>query len=189
MKYDEAVHAAGTALASARKTLGSKHPDVAICLVTLGHVYHAGKQYSIARNLYEQALTIDKLSLGTNSLVVASDLNNVALCHYNLKEYKEAEALFDKSLAIIVEVTGEHSGATTQILRNMVPLYEKTKRPEIATEFVARIERNALRGAVIVKTSSGPYIDFGVFGNRTPNTPLSDGEIRALSVVADSFER
>jgi len=81
-KYDEAVEAAGTALSSARKTLGSNHPDVAACLETLGDVYNAGQQYSIARNLYEQALIIDELSGGTNSLVVASDLNNIAMCHF-----------------------------------------------------------------------------------------------------------
>ncbi len=154
-KYDEAVEAAGTALASARKTLGSKHPDVATCLATLGHVYHAGQQYRIARNLYEQALAIEEMSGGTNSLAVASDLNNMALCHYHLNEYKEAEELFDKSLAIFIEVTGEHSGDTTQILRNMVALYEKTMRPEIATEFEARITRNVRRGTVIADTSSG----------------------------------
>lgn len=187
-KYDEAVEAAGTALASARKTLGSKHPEVAACLETLGDVYNAGKHYSIAQNLYEQALTIDKMSFGTNSLVVASDLNNIALCHYHLKEYKEAEALFDKSLTILIEVTGVHSKPTTQILRNMMALYRETKRPELAAECEAQIKTNFRFSLNIVDTSPGPYIDFGIFGNRTPNAPITDGEIRALNFVADMFE-
>ena len=152
-RYDEAVEAAGTALASARKTLGSKHPDVAACLETLGDVYNAGQQYSIARDLYEQALIIDELSGGTNSLVVASDLNNIAMCHYHLKEYKEAEALFDKSLAMFIEFTGEHSKATTQILRNMMALYRVTNRPELAAECEAQVNINFRLGLVIVNTS------------------------------------
>ncbi len=154
-EYDKAVRAAGTALASARKTLGSKHPDVATCLVTLGHVFHAGQQYDIARHLYKQALDIDEASTSTNSLLVASHLNNIALCHYHLKEYEEAEALFDKSLGIFIEFTGEHSDATTQVLRNMMPLYRETKRSQRATECEARIRDNARLRTVIVDTSRG----------------------------------
>jgi len=75
----------------------------------------------------KEALKASEYSLGKDSPVVATALNNLALLYYKQKQYDKSEALYTRSLEISQKAYGDESAEAAQVINNLGTLsYAKT---------------------------------------------------------------
>ena len=76
-------------------------------------------QPATALPLLRRSLAIIKKNLGPGHLRFAQILNNVAMIHQSLKQYKKARPLFDRSLRIRIEALGPEHPSVAVALNNL----------------------------------------------------------------------
>ena len=105
-RQTDAISLCQQALAINEKTLGSAHPDVASCLVSLATPYGKLAKNVEAEKLLQRAISIDENALGREHLDVASPVNSLAWVRWNQGRYVDAERLARRSLAIREKALG-----------------------------------------------------------------------------------
>ena len=69
-----------------------------------------------------------------NTIVIATNLNNLACCYFNLKEYPKALECFEKSLNIRIKIQGENNSCVATINNNMGLIYDNLNKDKLAEE-------------------------------------------------------
>ena len=98
--YDESERLATDALATRRRTLGDRHPDVATSLDNLGQLAREKSRFELAVRHHREALEIRRTVVGPRSPETAQSLNNLALAFREWGKYDEAEPLAREALDI-----------------------------------------------------------------------------------------
>lgn len=99
-----------------------------LLLVCTGYYYNAQGRYREAEPLYQQALTMTRLLLGDEHLVVATSLNNLAFLHHKQGRYGEAESLYQQALVMYGQLLGEDHPDVATSLNNLAALYKNQGR-------------------------------------------------------------
>ncbi len=97
--YDESEKLATDALATRRRTLGDRHPDVATSLDNLGQLAREQSRFEVAVARHREALEIRR-AIGPRSPETAQSLNNLALAFREWGKYDDAEPLAREALDI-----------------------------------------------------------------------------------------
>ncbi|HEU5376807.1 MAG TPA: FxSxx-COOH system tetratricopeptide repeat protein [Ktedonobacteraceae bacterium] len=79
--------------------------------------------YSLAKPLYQRALTIREQVLGTDHSDTATSLNNLAHLYQEQGKYPDAELLYQRALATREQILGVNHPVTAQSLNNLAELY------------------------------------------------------------------
>ena len=103
--------------------LGAEHPDVAIILGNLAHLYQVQGRYSEAESLYLRSLSITQDSLG-----LAIVLGNLAGLYQLQGRYSEAEPLHLQALTIHQQQLGENHPHVATSLSYLAALYQSQER-------------------------------------------------------------
>ncbi|MBI3776691.1 MAG: tetratricopeptide repeat protein, partial [Gammaproteobacteria bacterium] len=76
--------------------------------------------------------------LGPDHQNVAGGLNNIAELHRVQGQYKQAEPLYQRALAILEKTLGPNNPNVAQVLDNLAELYRKTGRVKDAAALSKR---------------------------------------------------
>lgn len=104
----------------------------------LAVLYHKRGNYEKAERLYQEALTIYGLTVGTRDKRVGQLLNNVARLYIETFWYSEAESLLQRSLEIAVHHYGASHAKVARRLANLAELCVSTEQPDEALKFFQR---------------------------------------------------
>ena len=122
-KYQEAVPLAERSLALREKTLGPRHPDIAISLNSLARLYQAQGAYARAEPLQARALDVREKALGPMHPDVAQSLVGLGELYYHQGAYARAEPLFIRALGIREKALGARHPAVAESLHDLGDLY------------------------------------------------------------------
>ena len=95
----------------------------ALCLDKCGCCYDESGNYELAKEAYKNSLAIKEKILPSNSISIASTLNDLGVVSQNIGEYKEAESYCKKALAIRENLLGKEHSDTLQTLNNLSNIY------------------------------------------------------------------
>ncbi len=118
-RYSDAEEICRAALARRERSLGSDHPDVAICLNNLAGLMVCQGRYDEAESFYRRALDICKDALAPDRLVMAISLDGFAGLLDHQSRYEEAEPFCRQALGIREEIQGANHLDTATNLRNL----------------------------------------------------------------------
>ncbi len=109
--------------------MGTEHPETALTIHNLAHLYQAQGQYEQAQELYQRALQIQEQVLGTEQPDTALTQWELATLHQMQGQYTCAEPLYRQSL-VIMEKVKPHHPSTRHLRENYHDLLRKMKRKE-----------------------------------------------------------
>lgn len=97
----------------------------AFCFDKCGYCYDESGNYLQAKEAYKKALAIKEkiLPSDSNSISIASTLNDLSVVSQNTGEYQEAEAYCNQALAIREVMLGKEHSDTLQTLNNLSNIY------------------------------------------------------------------
>ena len=95
-----ALEAFQAAARTARDSLGSTHPNVAVSLVRIGFLLLHSKQYHNALITFAEALRIRLAAFGKNHALTANLYNNLGVCHMHLEEFDQGRRALHTGMAI-----------------------------------------------------------------------------------------
>eukprot|EP00977_Amphora_coffeiformis_P013720 scaffold3666_cov160-Amphora_coffeaeformis.AAC.1 len=95
-----ALEAFQAAARTARDSLGSTHPNVAVSLVRIGFLLLHSKQYSNALITFAEALRIRTAAFGQNHALTANLYNNLGVCHMHMGEFEQGRLALHTGLGI-----------------------------------------------------------------------------------------
>ena len=107
---------------------GREHPDVALAIGTLAHLYRETGRYIEAEPLLQEALAINERTLGHEHAEVALCFGRLARLYTDTARYAEAEPLFGEALAIGEKVLGREHPTMAIFICNLAVLYRETGR-------------------------------------------------------------
>jgi tetratricopeptide (TPR) repeat protein len=125
-KYDQAIEAAGEAIAMARQHLGESHLSLATSLESLATVHLSDPDYDTAWRLFEEAITVRRRVLGANHPDLAGAINNLARLHEVTGDYQGAGPLYREALEIRRVALGEENPLFAASLNNLAGLLQTT---------------------------------------------------------------
>jgi len=108
------------------KALGELHPDYAVSLNNLAHMYDRMGDAGQAEPIIVRAVDIYKTLLGEQHPEYALSLNNLALLYEKAGYYERAKPLFSRALQINSFVLGDESPSVATGLNNLAVLYYRT---------------------------------------------------------------
>jgi tetratricopeptide (TPR) repeat protein len=139
--WDEAMETGKEALALAKRTVGSDHPDVAATLNNLALICRAQNQHAQAELYLNRALAIWESACGGDHPDVAIALNNLALLCIARGQYAQAEPIYLRSLAIREQAFGPDHPEVATSLENLASLYRASNRLSNASKLEERARR------------------------------------------------
>lgn len=95
-----ALEAFQAAARTARDSLGSTHPNVAVSLVRIGFLLLHSKQYSNALITFAEALRIRIAAFGRDHALTANLYNNLGVCHMHMEEFEQGRRALHTGLGI-----------------------------------------------------------------------------------------
>ena len=107
--YDRAESLYLRSLNIREKTLGPKHPDMAVIFNNLAELYVMQHRYAEAEPLYQRALAIQGEHLGPNHLDLARTLNGYALLLRKTQRKSEASLMRTRVKEILARVARSSS--------------------------------------------------------------------------------
>jgi tetratricopeptide (TPR) repeat protein len=81
-------------------------------------------RYNEIELLYQRALSINEKALGSEHLVIAGNLNNLAMLYFSQGQYTKAEPLYGRALVIFERVLGPEHSNVAMSLNNLAVLYD-----------------------------------------------------------------
>jgi len=96
----EALAAFQSAARSARDSLGSNHPNVAVSLVRIGFLLLQSRQYRNAAVTFQEALRIRIAHFGPTHGLVANLYNNLGVCFMHVQDFAKGQAQLTQALQI-----------------------------------------------------------------------------------------
>ena len=130
--YSSAEKPYQACLATTKKILGDRHPDVATSLNNLAALYDSQGKYEAAEPLYIDALEMWKELLGDRHSDVASSMNNLAGLYYSQGKYEAAEPLYIDALEMRKELLGDRHPDVATSMNNLALLYDNQGKYEAA---------------------------------------------------------
>jgi tetratricopeptide (TPR) repeat protein len=139
-QYAEAIPLAEDMLATAEKTLGPEHSDVADILHALGVLYWVQRRYEEAETTHRRALAVREETVGAKHPHpdVADSLNNLALVYRSQGRHREADPLHRRALAILEETAGPDHSDIVWTLENLSILTKRLGNWEESAKLSAR---------------------------------------------------
>ena len=113
---------------------------------TLGSVYNDWGLYEEARVLKEEALKLRRASDPGDRPKLATDLNNLAVFHYDLGDYARAKPLFREALAIFARLGERAPVATIQVNLASILTHQGRRDEALALHHEALETRRDLYG-------------------------------------------
>jgi tetratricopeptide (TPR) repeat protein len=101
--YEPAADAFQKAIEGTRRAFGDDHPRVVPLLANLGETYRRAAKHPESLAAYEEAARIAERSMGETPLLVRL-WNRVGGLHFELRQLDEANAHFDRALALAEKV-------------------------------------------------------------------------------------
>jgi tetratricopeptide (TPR) repeat protein len=126
------------ALAIDLRSLGPKHPNLAISFNNLAGLLQATNRLAEAEPLYRRALAIWVQSLRPNHPIVGCALNNLAVLLQTTNRLAEAEPLYRRALAIDERGFGPNHPEVATRLNSLATLLQATNRPAEAESLYCR---------------------------------------------------
>jgi tetratricopeptide (TPR) repeat protein len=111
--------------------------DYATCINNLSGTYRLKGDYETAVVLFEEAIEIYEVEVGTEHFVYLSALNNLGLVYQDMKRYDEAERLHRQVLAVL-ERSGKRNATYATTLNNLASVAMATGRYPEARDFLQR---------------------------------------------------
>ena len=123
-----------------KSALGSKHPDVANVIHTLGTTYQREERYNDAERLYLRALRMveDAARAEDVDSFHVQVLDSLAELYRAQGRYTDAEPLYRRALVLAEGVFGPDGVQLSQILNNLAVLYKYTARFDEASKLYHR---------------------------------------------------
>jgi tetratricopeptide (TPR) repeat protein len=114
-----------------------READYATCINNLAGTYRLKGDYETAVALFEEAIEIYRVEVGTEHFVYLSALNNLGLVYQDMKRYDEAERLHRQVLAVL-ERSGKRNATYATTLNNLASVAMATGRFPEARDFLER---------------------------------------------------
>ena len=137
------------ALDVSEKTLGPEHPQVALCLHSLGILHDSRGDTTKAEQLYQRALTIAEKTLGTEDSFFSALLNSLGVLNLRRRDYERAEQFLQRSLTIKEKLFGPDYYSVADVLQNLGIIARDKKE-------YAKAEKYYLRALSIREKEVGP---------------------------------
>jgi tetratricopeptide (TPR) repeat protein len=99
--------------------IGFRRREVADLVSRAGAYFHGRGAYAAARAMYERALAIRETSLGSEDLLTAAALNNLAIVLHAQGDLTAARPLFERALAINEKMLGSDHPHVAANLKNL----------------------------------------------------------------------
>lgn len=123
-KYEEAEPLVQESLDLRRKLLGNEpHPDLAENMNSLALVLEMLGRSDETRQLYEQALAMNRQLYGEKHPDIAIALNNLANLYLDRDELDEAEEMFQQALVMQRELFGQEHPDVALVMNNLAYVY------------------------------------------------------------------
>lgn len=114
------------ALALSHKSFGENNVQTAKHYGNLGRLYQSMQLYDQAEKMHLKAIAIKQQLLGPDDYEVGLSLGHLAsLYNYHMKKYKEAEALYLKSIAISLAAFGDLYSGLEYDYRGLINVYSE----------------------------------------------------------------
>jgi tetratricopeptide (TPR) repeat protein len=120
----------------------------------LAMLYSAEGRYDKAEPLFQQALEINRSTLGENHPAYANTMNNIGLLYYTTGNYAKAEPLFQQALEINRSTLGENHLAYANTMNNIAILKVTTDRANEGLKIMKQL--NSLHAKMISQALSIP---------------------------------
>jgi len=114
-RFEEALVTSARAVEVMQRTLGERHPDVALALQAQGEIQHDLDRDDLAEPLYRRAISILEESRGGSTLV-GSALLSLANLLQGQEKYADAIALYRRGLAIQERTVGPENNRVAATL-------------------------------------------------------------------------
>ena len=123
-----------------KTALGTKHPDVANVIHTLGDTYQREDRFDDAERLYLRALGIVEKAARAKDVdtLHVQVLDSLAGLYRVRGRYKDAEPLYRRALVLAEESFGPDDIQLSRILNNLAVLYKYTARFDEASKLYHR---------------------------------------------------
>jgi len=139
-KYAESVKLYGEALAIGRRVLGPQHPEVATYLIWMsGASRHTGKP-AAAEAAAREALEINRVTLGAEHPRTAEAEGALGMAFSAQRKWNDAERHLIASANALTGRPGVE-GDLSQVIREIVAMYEALGKPREAAEWRARLPK------------------------------------------------
>jgi CHAT domain-containing protein/tetratricopeptide (TPR) repeat protein len=127
-KQSDAILAAQRALSIAESRWGPEHPEVALELGILGHLYLDKRPNGEAELFFKRSLAILEKALGPDHSIVAGVVGSLALLYRVRGRYAEAEPLYKRELALMEKTLGPDHPDVGTSLNELALLYKEQGR-------------------------------------------------------------
>ena len=133
-KFDAASVEINTILAVTRKSMGERHPDVAMRLHQAAQIEEDRLQFEAAGKLHEQALAIRREQLGPRHPDVALSLISLGDLHQSRHDFPAAERCFQEALEIRREIFGANHEKIASVIASFASLRRSEGKYRTALE-------------------------------------------------------
>jgi tetratricopeptide (TPR) repeat protein len=146
-------------------------------------------RYNEIESLYRRALSINEKALGSEHLVIAGNLNNLAMLYFSQGQYAKVEPLHQRALAIREKELGPAHLEVAKSLNHLAILYAKQGQ-------FTKAEAQFVRALAIQETILGPdHPDVATKRNNLASLYYSQGQYvkaeplyqRALAILEKSL--
>lgn len=121
--YNKAEKYLEDALAIRNKYADQKPEKYFESLNNMAELYRRTGYESLSIKMYELAISYSQKNGDTASIIYATRINNLALAYTMMQNYKTADSLFGKALAIIKNKVGENGIEYVKTMRNIGVFY------------------------------------------------------------------
>ena len=137
-EYKEAITYYKKSFKIDKKTLSSKHPDLAMSYNNIGVVYDNMGEYSKALSSHQKALEIRQQSLLSNHPDLAMSYNNIGAVYDCMAKYSKALSSYKKALEIRQQSLPSNHSDLAMSCYNIGLLYENMSEYRKAESFYER---------------------------------------------------
>ena len=103
--------------------VGTDNIDITISYNNLGYTYHELKQYDLAMEYYQKALTIQESKVGREHTLTANSYKNIGILHYDIQEYDKALEYVLTAMEISEKLKGVEDAETLAIYNIVANVY------------------------------------------------------------------
>jgi CHAT domain-containing protein/tetratricopeptide (TPR) repeat protein len=157
-RYGEAEFLIKRSLTTVEKTLGPKHPDVALCINHLANLYLEQRRSTEAELLLRHALSINQMILGPEHPNLADGLYSLARHQSDQGCYADAEPLLKRSIGMIQSTQGRENLGVAALLLDLANQYLAQGRYRDAAPLITRSLLIAERTFGVKNPEVAPYL-------------------------------
>ncbi|MCG6893250.1 MAG: tetratricopeptide repeat protein [Desulfobacteraceae bacterium] len=126
-QYEQALKAAGEALAIARDRFGASSPQAASTLSRIANIHAWNRDREAALEYARQALEVARKTYGSADARTAFYIQTLAGSHANLQDFDKAVPLYREALGIIEKTRGPDDAGAATILTSLAYIDQRRK--------------------------------------------------------------